>query len=158
MRLLDEATTSAVAGEIAVVRMVEVICCHLIDACQRVRDLDRAAEWCLRVEEISDRYADADMFATCRTHYADLLVWRGQWSEAERTLTAACRDLGGVPRKVADGLVRLAELRRPPWPPPTGAHCDRPANTGGDGRDRRRCRARAGVAGASSAGSDSDDR
>ena len=112
MRLLDEATTSAVAGEIAVVRMVEVICCHLIDACQRVRDLDRAGEWCLRVEEISERYADAEMFATCRTHYADLLVWRGQWSEAEQTLTAACRDLGGVPRKVADGLVRLAELRR----------------------------------------------
>ena len=112
MRLLDEATTSAVAGEIAVVRMVEVICCHLIDACQRVRDLDRAGEWCLRVGEISERYADAEMFATCRTHYADLLVWRGQWSEAEQTLTAACRDLGGVPRKVADGLVRLAELRR----------------------------------------------
>ena len=36
----------------------------------------------------------------------------GEWSEAEQTLTAACRDLGGVPRKVADGLVRLAELRR----------------------------------------------
>ena len=112
MRLLDEAMTAAVAGEIATVRMVEVICCHLIDACQRVRDLERAGEWCLRVEEISERYADAEMFATCRTHYADLLVWRGRWSEAEQTLTAACRDLGGVPRKVADGLVRLAELRR----------------------------------------------
>ena len=100
------------AGEIQNVRIVEVICCHLIDACQRVRDLGRAGEWCNRVREISDRYGDAEMFATCRTHYADLLVWRGEWHEAEEALTSACRDLAGVPRKVVDGLVRLAELRR----------------------------------------------
>ncbi|MDX6628718.1 MAG: hypothetical protein QOH00_964, partial [Gaiellales bacterium] len=112
MRLLDAATAAAIAGEVTTVRIVEVICCHLIDACQRVRDLDRAGEWCLRVEEISQRYVDAEMFATCRTHYADLLVWRGRWREAEETLTAACRDLGGVPRKVVEGVVRLAELRR----------------------------------------------
>jgi ATP/maltotriose-dependent transcriptional regulator MalT len=112
MRRLDAAVTAAVAGEVENVRMVEVICCHLIDACQRVRDLDRAGEWCLRVEEIAERYGDTEMFATCRTHYADLLVWRGEWHEAEQTLTAACRDLGGVPRKVVDGIVRLAELRR----------------------------------------------
>ena len=112
MRRLDEAVTAAVSGEVANVRVVEVICCHLIDACQRVRDLDRAGEWCLRVEEIASRYEDAEMFATCRTHYADLLVWRGEWHEAERTLTAACRDFGGLPRKAVDGMVRLAELRR----------------------------------------------
>jgi len=112
MSKLDAATTAAVAGDVQNVRIVEVICCHLIDACQRVRDLDRAGEWCLRVEEISDRYGDAEMFATCRTHYADLLVWQGDWQEAEDALTAACRDLGGVPHKVVDGVVRLAELRR----------------------------------------------
>ncbi len=112
MRLLDEAVTASLAGEVANVRVVEVICCHLIDACQRVRDLERAGEWCLRVEEIAERYGDTEMFATCRTHYADLLVWRGEWREAEETLTAACRDLAGVPRKAVEGLVRLAELRR----------------------------------------------
>ena len=112
MWLLDAATTAALAGEVATVRIVEVICCHLIDACQRVRDLERAGEWCVRVEEISQRYADAEMFATCRTHYADILVWRGEWREAEATLGAACRELGGVPRKVVEGVVRLAELRR----------------------------------------------
>jgi ATP/maltotriose-dependent transcriptional regulator MalT len=112
MRRLDAAVTAAVAGEVENVRMVEVICCHLIDACQRVRDLDRAGEWCLRVEEIAERYGDTEMFATCRTHYADLLVWRGEWREAEQMLTTACRDLGGIRRKVVEGIVRLAELRR----------------------------------------------
>ncbi|HST19379.1 MAG TPA: LuxR C-terminal-related transcriptional regulator [Gaiellaceae bacterium] len=112
MGKLDAATAAAVAGEIQNVRIVEVICCHLIDACQRVRDLERAAEWCHRVRQISDRYGDAEIFATCRTHYADLLVWRGEWPEAEEALMSACRNLAGVPRKVVDGLVRLAELRR----------------------------------------------
>ena len=112
MRRLDAATTAAVAGEVVNVRIVEVICCHLIDACERVRDLERAGEWCMRVEEIAARYEDVEMFATCRTHYSDLLVWRGDWHGAEHTLAASCRDLSGVPHKVVDGVVRLAELRR----------------------------------------------
>jgi ATP/maltotriose-dependent transcriptional regulator MalT len=112
MRRLDQATTAAVAGEVAFLRVVETICCNLIDACQRVRDLERAEEWCRRVEELSERHGDVEMFATCRRHYAELLVWRGAWSEAETMLTAACRDLGGVPRKVAEVVVRLADLRR----------------------------------------------
>jgi ATP/maltotriose-dependent transcriptional regulator MalT len=112
MHELDAAVTAAVSGEVENVRAAEVICCHLIDACQRVRDLERAGEWCLRVEEIAERHGDREMFATCRTHYADLLVWRGEWTEAEHVLTTACRDVAGVPRKVSDGIVRLAELRR----------------------------------------------
>ena len=112
MRRLDEATTAAVAGEVASLRIAETICCHLIDACQRVRDIERAGEWCRRVEEISVRHADAEMFGTCRIHYADVLVWQGLWVDAEEMLTAACRDLGGIPRKVIEGVVRLAELRR----------------------------------------------
>ena len=112
MRRLDEATTAAVAGEVVSLRIAETICCHLIDACQRVRDLDRAGEWCRRVEEISSRNADTEMFCTCRIHYADVLLWQGAWTEAEELLSAACRDLGGVPRKVIAGVVRLAELRR----------------------------------------------
>ena len=67
----------------------------------------RAEEWCRRVEDLSQRHDDVEMFATCRTHYADLLVWRGDWQEAETMLTAACRDLGGVPRKVTDGIARI---------------------------------------------------
>jgi DNA-binding CsgD family transcriptional regulator len=112
MRRLDESTTAAVAGEVVSLRIAETICCHLIDACQRVRDLERAGEWCRRVEEMSARHADTEMFCTCRLHYADVLVWRGSWGDAEEMLTTACRDLGGIPRKVIEGVVRLAELRR----------------------------------------------
>ncbi len=112
MRRLDEATTAAVSGEIADAGVVEVVCCHLIDACRRVRDFDRAGEWCQRVEEIATRFKDAEMFATCRTLYGEVLVWQGAWVEAERTLTAVCREYAHVRAKSVDGLVRLAGLRR----------------------------------------------
>src|SRR5579884_1753067 len=112
MPLLDEAAAAAVAGEIGDPQLVEVICCHLIDACQRVRDFDRAGEWCRRVEEVGERLGEATMFATCRTLYGEVLLWQGDWQEADRTLTAACRQVAGAELKAADGLVRLAELRR----------------------------------------------
>jgi ATP/maltotriose-dependent transcriptional regulator MalT len=112
MRRLDEATTAAVSGEIRDARVVEVVCCHLIDACARVRDFDRVGEWCRRVEEISARFDDAEIFATCRTLYGEVLVWQGAWREAERTLKAVCREFAHVPGKAVDGLARMAELRR----------------------------------------------
>jgi ATP/maltotriose-dependent transcriptional regulator MalT len=112
MRRLDDAAAAAVAGAIADARLAEVVCCHLIDACKRVRDFRRAGEWCARVEEMAVRYGDAGMIATCRIHHGDVLVSRGDWNEAERALTAACRESTGVGRRVLDGLVRLAELRR----------------------------------------------
>ena len=112
MRHLDEATAAATAGEVADARFVELICCHLIDACKRVRDFDRAGEWCRRVEEIATRLDDPEIFAMCRTWYGEILVWRGAWQEAEETLAAASRDLAGAGRDTSDSLVRLAELRR----------------------------------------------
>jgi ATP/maltotriose-dependent transcriptional regulator MalT len=112
MRHLDEATTAAIAGEVEDARFVELICCHLIDACKRVRDFDRAGEWCRRVEEIATRLDDAVIFTMCRNYYGEVLVWRGAWDEAELALAGASRDLTDAGRDASDSLVRLAELRR----------------------------------------------
>jgi LuxR family transcriptional regulator, maltose regulon positive regulatory protein len=112
MRHLDEATTAAIAGEVEDARFAELICCHLIDACKRVRDFDRAGEWCRRVEEIATRLGDAVIFTMCRNYYGEVLVWRGEWDEAEVALAAASRDLANSGRDASDSLVRLAELRR----------------------------------------------
>jgi ATP/maltotriose-dependent transcriptional regulator MalT len=112
MRRLDEATAAALGGEVADARIVQLICCHMIDACKRVRDFDRADEWCDRVEEIASRYDDREMFALCRVQYGELLVWRGAWTQAEAALNAVCRDFAKVRRSAFDAVVRLAELRR----------------------------------------------
>jgi LuxR family maltose regulon positive regulatory protein len=110
---LDAATAAAVAGEFRDVDLAETVCCYLIDACKRVRDLSRAAEWCERVGEIAARFDDRFMFAVCRVHHADVLLWRGAWDDADSELVTAARLFHEVgSSKQADSTVRLAELRR----------------------------------------------
>ena len=113
MRRLDAAAAAAVGGEMTDADSIETVCCHMIDACKLVRDLERATEWCLRVRDIATRFADRQMFSICRTAYADVLLWHGDWKRADEELTAAVRELGLLrPGRDVDPLARLAELRR----------------------------------------------
>lgn len=113
MRRLDEATTAAVAGEMTDLDAITTTCCYLIDACERVRDYDRAAQWCDAVKRITTRWSYRLMFALCRTHYAGVLMWQGAWPEAEAELLVATSDLEAThPAMAAEGIVRLADLRR----------------------------------------------
>lgn len=113
MRLLDAAAAAAVGGEMTDCDSIETVCCYMIDACKRVRDLERASEWCIRVRDIATRFGDRQMFSICRTHYADVLLWHGDWTHADQELAAAVAELGAMrPGREADPLVRLAELRR----------------------------------------------
>jgi DNA-binding NarL/FixJ family response regulator len=113
MRRLDESTTAALSGDVSDYDAIATICCYLIFACERVRDYDRAAQWCEKVEEISLRCNYRAMFPVCRTHYAAVLIWRGDWPQAESELVEASRQLTASRRGWApDSSVRLAELRR----------------------------------------------
>ena len=112
MRRLDEATTVALAGEASLLYCVAWACCYLISACERVRDFDRAAQWCARVGEFCGRH-DIFLLNTCRAHYASVLSWQGRWDEAESELTAAVDGLQtSRPPMVGDAIARLGELRR----------------------------------------------
>jgi DNA-binding CsgD family transcriptional regulator/tetratricopeptide (TPR) repeat protein len=112
MRRLDEATTVALAGEASLLYCVAWACCYLISACERVRDYERAAQWCSRVGEFCGQH-EIFLLNTCRAHYASVLSWQGRWQEAESQLSAA---VGGLqssrPPMVGDALARLGELRR----------------------------------------------
>ena len=113
MTKLDEATATAVSGDMVEPAGIGATCCYLIFACERVRDFDRAVQWCERLQELCRQWQWGSLFATCRTHHAGVLLWQGAWNEAERQLEAATRELEtSRPGKVADGLLRLAELRR----------------------------------------------
>jgi LuxR family transcriptional regulator, maltose regulon positive regulatory protein len=112
MRRLDEATTVALAGEASLLYCVAWACCYLISACERVRDFDRAAQWCARVGEFCGQH-DIFLLNTCRAHYASVLSWQGRWDEAESQLTAAVHGLqASRPPMVGDAIARLGELRR----------------------------------------------
>jgi ATP/maltotriose-dependent transcriptional regulator MalT len=113
LRKLDAATAAAVGGEMDDADSIETVCCLMIDACKRVRDIERAHEWCVRVRELATRFNDRQMFSVCRTHYADVLLWEGAWQDAERELTAAVDELARLrPGREEEAIVRLAELRR----------------------------------------------
>jgi DNA-binding CsgD family transcriptional regulator len=113
MRLLDEATAAVVAGEVADRQAIGLACCYLIFACERVRDYPRAAQWCDRVKQFCRRWRFTMLFAVCRTQYAGVLMWRGQWAEAERELQAAAQELTAIrPALASAATARLADLRR----------------------------------------------
>ena len=113
MRALDEVNAAVVAGELHDLVVIGLSCCYLIAACERVRDYDRALQWCARLKVFCERWGLRPLFAVCRTQYASICMWRGTWLEAEAELTAATSELAASrPAMTADGLVRLAELRR----------------------------------------------
>jgi ATP/maltotriose-dependent transcriptional regulator MalT len=113
MAQLDEATTAAVGGEMTVPNAIGATCCYLIYACEQVRDLERAAQWCQRVQEFCREVRWTSLFALCRSHHASVLLSQGAWREAEAELEAAERELAATrPGNLANATVRLAELRR----------------------------------------------
>ncbi|MFI5279480.1 MAG: LuxR C-terminal-related transcriptional regulator [Gemmatimonadales bacterium] len=112
MRCLDEAAAAATAGEVKELHTVGVVCCWQIFACERVRDYDRAAQWCARVQEFTKRWHIRPLSALCRAQYAGVLIWRGSWADAEAELDIATRDLKqSRPPLAVQTLARLGELR-----------------------------------------------
>ena len=113
MRALDEVNAAVVAGELTDLIAIGLASCYMIAACDRVRDYDRALQWCARLKAFCAKWGFHPLSAVCRTQYASLCMWRGTWIEAEHELTAATNELAASrPAMTADGLVRLAELRR----------------------------------------------
>jgi DNA-binding CsgD family transcriptional regulator len=113
MAKLDEASAAAVGGEMTVPNAIGATCCYLIYACERVRDFDRAIQWCHKMQAMCQQWRWLSLFALCRTHHAMVLLWQGAWSEAEAELQAATRELDATrPGNLPNALIRLAELRR----------------------------------------------
>jgi LuxR family transcriptional regulator, maltose regulon positive regulatory protein len=110
---LDEVNTAVIAGELTDRVAIGLTGCYMIAACERVRDYDRARQWCKRLKEFCAKWGLRPLFAVCRTQYASICLWRGTWLEAEEELCAASVELAASrPAMAGDALVRLAELRR----------------------------------------------
>ncbi len=110
---LDEAMTAIVGGELTDLAIIGTASCHVIAACERTHDYDRAAQWCERLKEFSARWRIRPLFAVCRTLYAGICLSRGAWPEAEAELTSAASELAAShPAAVPEALARLGELRR----------------------------------------------
>jgi DNA-binding CsgD family transcriptional regulator len=110
---LDEVNAAVLAGEMSDRVMIGLACCYLIAACERIRDFERAVQWCDRLKAFCEKWGFRPLFAVCRTQYASVCMWRGAWAEAERELTSATDELAASrPAMTGEGFVRLGELRR----------------------------------------------
>lgn len=113
MRHLDEVNAAILAGDLKDPVVIGLSSCYLIAACERVRDYDRAVQWCTRLKAFCETWGLRPLFAVCRTQYASICLWRGSWIEAERELITAGDELAASrPAMSPDAVVRLAELRR----------------------------------------------
>lgn len=113
MRCLDEVNAAVIAGELTDLVAIGLSSCYLIAACERVRDYDRAVQWCKRLKMFCTHWGLRPLLAVCRTQYASICLWRGIWDEAEQELCSASEELAASrPAMTGDALVRLADLRR----------------------------------------------
>jgi len=113
MRELDGVNAAVLAGEFSDPVAIGLSCCYLVNASERVRDTDRAVQWCDRLKSFSTSWGLRPLLGVCRAHYGSVCVWRGAWSEAEDELTAATEVLtASRPAMTSEGVSRLGELRR----------------------------------------------
>lgn len=113
MRELDGVNAAVLAGEIADPIAIGLSSCYLVNACERVRDGDRAVQWCDRLKGFCATWGLRPLLGVCRTQYATVCVWRGAWAEAEQELTSATGELAASrPAMTSEGHARLGQLRR----------------------------------------------
>ena len=112
-RLLDEGTAAVTGGELHDPLAIGSCCCNMIIACERVRDFDRAAQWCERLRAYSERTGQRPLLALCRAHHGTVLTMWGEWALAEEELAWASDELTTLrPPLAGFARTRLAELRR----------------------------------------------
>jgi len=102
--LLDEAMHSVIAGEVSPL-ISGIVYCAVIETCHECFDLRRAREWTDALSRWCDAQPDLVAFrGQCRTHRAEIMMLRGEWSQAFDEVQNACEALLRPPPQPAVGL------------------------------------------------------
>ena len=112
LALLDEASASAVSGEVGAYS-TGLIYCLTISSCNDLGDYRRAAEWTEAANRWCDRLDVVGYPGACRIHRAEIMRLRGDLHEAEKVAVAACEELQDFERAItAAGYYEVGEIRR----------------------------------------------
>jgi class 3 adenylate cyclase len=112
LALIDEATASAVSGELKPYS-TGLVYCMTISTCQDLGDYRRAAEWTEAANRWCDRLDVTGFPGSCRIHRAEIMRLRGELHEAEKVALAACEELHDFERFItAGGYYEIGEIRR----------------------------------------------
>ena len=109
LAMIDEAALAAVSGELAPY-VTGSVYCNMIGTCCELADYGRAGEWTEAALRRGVRTTPGD----CRIHQAEVLVLRGDWTEAEASARRGADELRAFNRlvHVGEGLYRVGEIRR----------------------------------------------
>ena len=109
LALIDEAALAAISGELGLY-VTGSVYCNMIGACCEIADYRRAGEWTEAALRKGVRTTPGD----CRIHQAEVLVLRGNWTEAEESARVGAEELRAWNRfvHVGEGLYQIGEIRR----------------------------------------------
>jgi class 3 adenylate cyclase len=112
LALLDEASTSALTGELDPFSST-VIYCTTITSSQGIGDFERARQW----TEAANKWCDVENThgfpGACRVHRSEILWLGGDWENAEREAVNACNELEGYNAlTTAAGYYQIGEIHR----------------------------------------------
>jgi class 3 adenylate cyclase/predicted negative regulator of RcsB-dependent stress response len=111
LALVDEATLSAVAGELRTMTTA-VVYCRTISHCQELADFRRAGEWTEAAAQWCELRSVTGFPGVCRVHRADIMRFRGAWAEAEAEARRACEELQGFDLAVVgEAFYEIGEVR-----------------------------------------------
>jgi class 3 adenylate cyclase len=111
LAMLDEATLSAVSGELEPLA-AGVVYCATIGACAAMSDWRRAAEW----TDAQDRWCEREQIngfpGMCRLHRAEIKRVHGSWLEAEAEARKASDELQAfIPAAVGLAMYEIGVIR-----------------------------------------------
>jgi class 3 adenylate cyclase len=92
LALIDEATASALSGDLSL-RSASDVYCVTISACRSLADFARAGQWTEEADRWMSRHSVGGYPGVCSVHRAELKRLKGDWSEAEQEARDACMEL-----------------------------------------------------------------
>jgi DNA-binding CsgD family transcriptional regulator len=112
IKCLDESAAVILSSECKDLTAAALTLCLLMAACERIRDFDRARQWCAAARQFSEDQGFPVVLSICRPHYAAVLMWRGHWPEAEEHLRIGSRELMEfMPPFAVGALALMGSLR-----------------------------------------------
>lgn len=112
LKLLDEATTTALVGELSPLSSCTVYCIT-ISSCRDVGDIERARRWTAAANRWCEDRDLGGFSGACRVHRSEILRIGGDWDSAEREALDACGALAGYDLFTrAAGFYEIGEIRR----------------------------------------------